>query len=154
MSKGDTGPGHLLPSERPDSAELASELRLMLGRLVRRLRSEHAFPLSHGAILGRLDREGPRTISELAAAERVRPQSMAQTVKDLEDGGLVGRRPDPADGRKALVELTASGREALEADRRHRVGWLAEGIAEDLTAAERATLAKALPLLKRLGERD
>ena len=42
------------------------------------------------------------SVSDLAAAEHVRPQSMAQTVGDLEDEGLVSRRPDPDDRRRAL----------------------------------------------------
>jgi hypothetical protein len=58
----------------------ASELRIVIGQLVRRLRAEHRFPISHASVLARLDREGPRTTSALAAAERVRPQSMAQTL--------------------------------------------------------------------------
>jgi DNA-binding MarR family transcriptional regulator len=136
-----------------DPAALASELRVLLGQLIRRLRAEHAFPLSHGAVLGRLDREGPRSVSELAAAERVRPQSMAQTVKDLEDAGHVARHADPVDRRRALVELTGQGRTTLNLDRRHREGWLAEGIAEDLTERERKLLADAMVVLRRLGER-
>lgn len=131
---------------------LASELRVVLGQLVRRLRAEHRFPLSQGAVLGRLDREGAQSVSDLAVAERVRPQSMAQTVKELEGEGLVSRRPDPSDGRRALVDLTDEGHTALDADRRHREGWLAEAIAEDLTAAERATLINAVPLLRRLAD--
>src|ERR1051325_9986492 len=105
---------------RTDPALVASELRVVLGQLMRRLRAEHGFPLSHGAVLGRLDREGARSVSDLAAAERVRPQSMAQTVGDLEADELVERRPDPADGRRVLVELTRTGREGLEADRGQR----------------------------------
>jgi DNA-binding MarR family transcriptional regulator len=136
-----------------DPAALASELRVVLSRLVRRLRADRAFPLGQGVVLGRLDREGPRSVSQLANAERVRPQSMAQTVGDLEEGGLVSRRPDPDDGRRALVELTDRGREALEADRADREGWLAAGIAEELTRAEQQALARALPLLRRLTER-
>jgi DNA-binding MarR family transcriptional regulator len=132
---------------------LASELRLVLGQLVRRLRAEHRFPLSHGAVLGRLDRGGVHSVSDLAGLERVRPQSMAQTVKELETDGLVTRRPDPDDGRRALVEITVKGREVLEADRRHRVGWLAAAI-EELGASEREKLLAAVPLLRRLAESD
>ncbi len=135
-----------------DPALVASELRVVLGQLMRRLRAEHTFPLSHGAVLGRLDREGARTVSDLAAAERVRPQSMAQTVGDLEADDLVERRPDPADGRRMLVELTRTGREVLEADRRHREGWLARGIADDLDADEQRVLREAVELLRRLAE--
>src|ERR687883_1422848 len=122
--------------DAPDSAHVASELRVVLGQLVRRLRAEHRFPLAHGAVLGRLDREGPQSVSDLAAKERVRPQSMAQTVGDLEADGLVERRPDPDDRRRALVSLTDTGRAALEADRRHREGWLAEAIAAELSPDE------------------
>ncbi|MFL5895619.1 MAG: MarR family winged helix-turn-helix transcriptional regulator [Thermoleophilaceae bacterium] len=136
---------------RTDPALVASELRLVLGQLIRRLRAERRFPLSHAAVLGRLDREGPQSVSDLAAAERVRPQSMAQTVHDMEADGLVERRPDPADGRRALVELTREGDDTLEADRRHREGWIAEAIA-DLSAADQAILRDAVEVLRRLAE--
>jgi DNA-binding MarR family transcriptional regulator len=138
---------------RPDSALIASELRGVLGALIRRLRAQHGFPLSQGAVLGRLDRCGAQSVSDLAAAERVRPQSMAQTVSDLEADGLVKRRPDPNDRRRALVELTAQGSQALDADRRRRDGWLAQAIDQDLSAEERAMLSETVELLRRLAER-
>jgi DNA-binding MarR family transcriptional regulator len=135
-----------------DTTRLASELRMVLGHLVRRLRAEHRFSLSQGAVLGRLDREGIKSIGDLAGAERVRPQSMTQTIGDLEAEGLVARRADPADGRRILVELTVQGRAILEADRREREGWLARAIAEDLSVQEQRVLADALLLLTRLAE--
>jgi len=135
-----------------DSALVASELRAVLGGLVRRLRAEHRFPLSHGTVLGRLDREGARSVSELAAAERVRPQSMAQTVAELEADGLVVRRQDPNDRRRAPVELTEEGHRALQADRRRREGWLANAIAEQLSPSEQTVLHEAVELLRRLTE--
>lgn len=125
---------------------------MVLGHLVRRLRAEHRFSLSQGAVLGRLDREGIKSIGDLAGAERVRPQSMTQTISDLEAEGLVARRADPADGRRILVELTVQGRAILEADRREREGWLARAIAEDLSVQEQRVLADALLLLTRLAE--
>lgn len=132
---------------------MASELRGVLGALIRRLRAQHGFPLGQGAVLGRLDRGGPQSVSDLAAAERVRPQSMAQTVSDLESDGLVERRPDPNDGRRALVELTAQGRQTLVADRRRRDGWLAQAIDRDLSPDEQNVLREAVELLRRLAER-
>ena len=125
---------------------------MVLGHLMRRLRAEHRFSLSQGAVLGRLDREGTKSIGDLAVAERVRPQSMTQTISDLEGEGLIARRPDPADGRRILVELTDQGRDTLEADRRHREGWLARAIAEDLSPQEQQTLMEAVTLLRRLAE--
>jgi DNA-binding MarR family transcriptional regulator len=138
---------------RTDPPLVASELRVVLGQLVRRLRAEHRFPLTHGAVLGRLDREGPQSVSDLALSERIRPQSMAQTVSDLESEGFVERRPDPRDGRRALVDFTDKGREALDADRRHRVGWLAQAIA-GLPPEEQAVLAEATRILRRLAATD
>ena len=142
-----------MPDDADDPALLASELRVVLGQLVRRLRTQHRFPLSQGMVLGRLDRHGAMGVSDLAAAERVRPQSMAQTVTDLETAGMVSRRPDPADGRRALVELTPLGLETLHADRRDRESWLARTIAEDLDADDRAALRRSVELLRRLAER-
>jgi DNA-binding MarR family transcriptional regulator len=135
-----------------DVSSVASELRVVLGQLMRRLRAEHRFSLAQGAVLGRLDREGARSTSDLAASERVRPQSMAQTVCELEAEGLVSRRPDPADGRRALLELTAQGCETLQADRSHREGWLISAIADGFSQDEQEALARAVPLLERLAE--
>jgi DNA-binding MarR family transcriptional regulator len=139
-------------SEVVDTTLLASELRIVLGQLIRRLRVEHRFPLSQLAVIGRLDREGTSSIGALAVAERVRPQSMTQTVSDLEADGLIARRPDPADGRRTFVELTDRGRLTLDRDRRQREGWLARAIADDLSEHEQQLLAHALPLLRRLAE--
>jgi DNA-binding MarR family transcriptional regulator len=135
-----------------DTGRVASDLRLVIGQLVRRLRAEHRFPLAQGTVLGRLDREGAQSVSDLAAKERVRHQSMTQTVRDLEADGFVERRPDPQDRRRALVDLTDAGRAALEEDRRHRVGWLAGAIDERLTARERRVLEEATDLLRRLSD--
>ncbi len=135
-----------------DLGRLSSELRVVLGQLIRRLRAEHRFPFAQGSVLGRLSREGTSSVGALATAERVRPQSMAQTVSDLETAGLISRRPDPADGRRTLVELTPEGRVTLEADRRDREGWLASAIGAELTAPERQQLARSVELLRRLAE--
>jgi DNA-binding MarR family transcriptional regulator len=136
---------------RTDTAHTASELRVVLGQLIRRLRAEHRFPLLHGSVLGRLDREGPSSVSKLATVERVRPQSMAQTIGELESDGLVERRPDPEDGRRALVELTPAGLETLQEDRRHRVGWLVSAI-EQLPKQDQETLKHATAIIGRLAE--
>jgi DNA-binding MarR family transcriptional regulator len=134
-------------SSNSEVAPLASELRVVIGQLIRRLRAEQdRFSISQGAVLGRLDREGPQSVSDLAAAERVRPQSMAQTVADLESAGLLDRSPDPNDRRRALVSLTEAGVEVLLTSRREREGWLA-GEIEKLSAEDRRTLARAVELI-------
>ena len=135
-----------------DVASVASELRIVLGQIVRRLRTENALPTSHIAVLSRLDRFGPQTTSGLAAAERMRPQSMAQSLIELRSGGLVDRTPDPVDRRQILVELTARGREFLQVERQRREDWLSQAIADELTPAEQALLVRAVALLRRVAE--
>ena len=90
--------------------------------------------------------------SELAAADRVRPQSMAQTVGELEGQGFVTRRPDPLDGRRTMIELNEEGRTVLQADRALREGWLARAISQDLASADQRTLQEAVDVLRRLAD--
>jgi DNA-binding MarR family transcriptional regulator len=142
-----------MATTKATAAPLASDLRVVLGQLIRRLRSEHRFSLSQGSVLGRLDREGAQSVSDLAFAERVRPQSMAQTVTDLESDGLVARAPDPDDGRRALVSLTAAGLTELREDRLRREGWLVRAI-EELPAADQATVERAIVLLRQLADAE
>ncbi len=135
-----------------DITPLASELRVVLGRLLRRLRAEHRVPLTQAAVLGRLDRDGTQSIGDLAGAEQVRPQSMSQTLAELEADGLVRRLPDERDGRRTLVELTDDGRDTLIQDRALREGWLTSAIAEGFSESELKVLEQAVGLLRRLSE--
>jgi DNA-binding MarR family transcriptional regulator len=104
------------------------------------------------AVLGHLDRDGPSNISALAVREHMRPQSMAQTIHDLETAGLVSRRPDPDDGRRAIIELTDTGLDALKATRARRETWLTEALTRELDADERALVHEALALLNRIAD--
>jgi DNA-binding MarR family transcriptional regulator len=136
-----------------DPEALASDLRVVIGQLVRRLRAERRdLPLAQVTVLGRLDRVGPCGVSDLAAGERVRPQSMASTVAALLAAGLVSRASDPGDRRRVLIALTPAGREALAVDRRRREGWLADAIRGDLSPKEQRALADAAVLLARIAE--
>lgn len=130
--------------------QLAGDLRIVLGQLVRRLRVEQGFPISQMAVLSRISRDGAQTTSELAKAERMRPQSMAEIVGELESMALVARRADPADKRRVLLELTAGGRARIRDERRRREDWLSEAMLSELSAEEQRLLVKALPLLERV----
>ncbi|MFJ7779532.1 MarR family winged helix-turn-helix transcriptional regulator [Streptomyces yangpuensis] len=136
-----------------EAAAIAAELRIATGRLIRRVKDEDRIPLGQAAVLGALDRNGPMTTSDLAADQRVRPQSMARAVGLLLEQDLVTRRAHPTDGRKSLVELSDAGRTALEAERGCRAGWLAQAIAAELSDDERELLARSIVLLERLAAR-
>ena len=77
---------------------------------------------------------------------------MAQTLAELETAGLIGRRPDPADGRRVLIELTTLGRETVLEARGQREDWLAAAITDELDPEEQRTLLAAVPLLRRLSQ--
>jgi DNA-binding MarR family transcriptional regulator len=141
-----------MPVREPPTAVLAHELRETLGRVIRRLRAEPGLSTSRMAVLGHLDRNGPSNISALAAREHMRPQSMAETVHDLETAGLVSRRPDPDDGRRAIIELTGTGLDELKTTRARRETWLTEALTRELDADERALVHEALALLNRLAD--
>jgi DNA-binding MarR family transcriptional regulator len=135
------------------SAQAAHDLRVLFGRLRRRLKevaSVGDLTASQTSVLSRLVKDGPATASDLAAAERVRPQSVAATLAALHERGLIERRPDPADGRRQLISLSEAGDEMLAGGRQAREEWLTRAFQERFTAAERATVAEALALLERL----
>ncbi|MBD3147671.1 MarR family winged helix-turn-helix transcriptional regulator [Microbispora bryophytorum] len=137
-----------------DASEVAAELRLVVGQLVRRVREDDPMPPGIISVIGLLGRQGPMTTSDLAAARGVRPQSMARTVGQLIDQGLAERGTHPVDGRKAPVSLTAAGLDALEQVRTRRADWLAEAIEDTLSPSERETLASAVNLVRRLVDRE
>jgi DNA-binding MarR family transcriptional regulator len=135
-------------------AGLASELRLSVTRLRRRLVAErdpdNDLSIAATSVLGWLARhDGALTIGELAALEQVKPPSMTRTVDCLEKGDYVTRRPHESDGRQVVVELSERGRATLLADRARRDAWLAQRL-KDLTPDERAVLRRAAPILERL----
>ena len=53
--------------------------------------------------------------TDLARILGMRPTTLSNHLRRLGDRGLVRRRPDPHDGRAALIQLTAKGRRDAEA---------------------------------------
>ena len=146
------------PPQDPGTARasaLAGELRVVLGKLKRRLR-EQADPgdltSSQLSVLVRLENEGAATVTALARAEGVRPQSMGATVSVLEAAGFVRGAPDPVDGRQTLLSLTAACQKMIRAGRAARQDWLFRAIQANLAPREQAALATGIELLKRLAD--
>jgi DNA-binding MarR family transcriptional regulator len=132
----------------------ATELSLAIGQLARRLRTEvnpGELSWSQNAVLARLERAGAMTTADLARSELVKPQSMGTTLADLEQAGLVQRRPHPTDGRQVLFALTAAGIDARRKRSLARREWLLAAM-ERLDPADRQTLLVAAALIKQLAE--
>ncbi|MCK6079137.1 MarR family transcriptional regulator [Microbacterium sp. EYE_5] len=139
----------------PDLAHAASDFRMATFRLARRLRSQRAVDtMSDGqfAVLAGLKVHGPHTLGELAERERVSAPSMNRTVNCLEELGYLSRTPDEHDRRKVVIDLTETGREVVAETVRRRDSWL-EHAFEDLSAAERSTLAKAAAIMQEVAGR-
>jgi DNA-binding MarR family transcriptional regulator len=143
-----TSPPALLPE--------ADNLRRSLARVARRLRTlraEHGISASKLSVLGRLHRAGASlTAVDLARQERLQPQSLTRIIAELDQRGLVARRPDAADRRQVLIDITPQGRELLVLDARQQNAWLAAAMDTKLTGTEQALLVLAGKLLDRLAE--
>jgi DNA-binding MarR family transcriptional regulator len=148
-----SSPSDHAPSTR--AAALAEDLRSLIGKLKRRLR-EQANPgdltPSQVSILLRLEAGGPATVSNLARAEGMRPQSMSSAIASLEAAGLVSGAADPDDGRQTILSLTDACRDWIKVGRAARQDWLSRTIQARLSAQEQDDLATAVALLKRLSE--
>jgi DNA-binding MarR family transcriptional regulator len=86
-------------------------------------------------------------LSELSEHLRIAPRSATEVADALESRGLAGRRPDPADRRATLIELTGQGASVLDAIRAAR-GTEAERLFGRLSATDRAHLARLLRKLR------
>jgi DNA-binding MarR family transcriptional regulator len=142
------------------AAETAAELMKAMTRLRARLRAESApdempsWTWSQLMTLGRIIDEGPTTVSELAHAEHVRRQSMAETVASLRAQGLITSAPDPEDGRRTLISATEEGRTLLGTIPAAREEWLTVAISKALSPDEQQALRKAAAIMQQLADSE
>jgi DNA-binding MarR family transcriptional regulator len=120
--------------------------------LGRRLRQDQGSALTSAelSVLGHLHRRGPMSPGELAAADRVQPQSLTRTLASLEAATLLARRADLRDGRRSLLAITEAGQARLKTEMARRDAWLAAAMTADLTTTEIELLRLAGDLLERL----
>ncbi|WP_413727246.1 MarR family winged helix-turn-helix transcriptional regulator [Sodalis sp. RH19] len=145
----------LLPNDA-DAARtltLVRDFRVLIGQLKRRLREETrpgGLTPAQTAVIIRLEREGPMTVTGLARCEGMRPQSMGATVAALQTAGLIGATADPADGRQTLLSLTDACRQWVADNRAAREDWLFQAVRSKFSPQEQRELANAVALLQRL----
>lgn len=134
------------------ASAMAGDLRILMSKLRRRTREARpgSFTASQLLALSRLDRGGPATVSALAKAEGIRPQSMGANIAVLEEAGLITRAPDPSDGRQSILSLTPAADDLIKAYRAAREDWLFRAIRVKLTPDEQKELARSIDLIKRL----
>jgi DNA-binding MarR family transcriptional regulator len=130
---------------------LVPGLRLVVMRLARRLRQQTEGDVTPSLLsaLSTIERKGPLTLGELAAAERVQPPTMTRLVAKLEEQQLVIREAVPGDRRASRVRVSDEGRKFVARSRTRRDAYLAERLRR-FDPDDRALLERALPLLERL----
>jgi DNA-binding MarR family transcriptional regulator len=137
-----------------EGADLGGQVRTAVGRLYRRFRSarpEGDLGDAALAVLTRLHKHGPQTLTELSEHDRVSPASMSQTVNRLTSAGYAVRTPDPDDRRKVLFSTTAEGDELASEARARRNAWLDQRL-QALSAEDRAVIARAAALLASIAD--
>jgi DNA-binding MarR family transcriptional regulator len=141
------------PAPAVDIAELASQLRMGVTRLARKLRREAdpAVTPTQLAALATVERHGPMTAGSLAAHEQIQKPTATRLIAGLTEAGLVDRLPDPTDGRVVWISITSEGKRFLQRFRRRSNEYLAKRI-KGLDPEELATLARAAAILERLTE--
>jgi DNA-binding MarR family transcriptional regulator len=130
---------------------LASDLRLAVTRMARHLR-QHADggrSPSQLAMLATIERRGPMTLGDLAAAERIQPPSVTAVVARLEEAGLVSRTTHERDRRISMVAVTSAGVAFLRESRRAKEAFLARKLAA-LPEEDRTALARSALLLEEM----
>ncbi|MBC3840909.1 MarR family transcriptional regulator [Streptacidiphilus sp. 4-A2] len=138
-----------------DPGDVAAALLASISVLVRRVRqvpTGGGLTMPERTALACLDRSGPTTSSALAREVQITAQAMGATLSALRERGLIERRPDPVDGRRAVLTVTEAGRQALKDKRNARVELVAQALTEGaFTPAELEQLT-APPLLERLAQ--
>jgi DNA-binding MarR family transcriptional regulator len=130
--------------------ELATRLRLAVGRLHRRIRlATNDIPPLQLSTLVSIEEHGPLRLGELAAREAVTAPTMTRVLAGLDERGLIVRTPDAEDARSVRVCLSEAGRAVLEDVRTRRTALLDARLAR-LTPGQHAALVAALPALEAL----
>jgi DNA-binding MarR family transcriptional regulator len=144
-----------MAKQQPTPEAVATALLVSLGLVYRRMRqplAEGELTLPERSALAKIGRGGPLTAADLAKQEQISPQSMGATLGELESRRLITRSPDPNDGRRAILSLTAAGTTALHAKRAMRNAQITQALDANFTPEERARLLEVAPLLERLAE--
>jgi len=146
----------LMVSKSDRAVAIAERMRPLLAKMKRKLREQGSvgdLTPSQTSVLLRLE-NGAATVSSLARAEGMRPQSMGALLAALESLGMVTGKPDPSDGRQTIISLTNKCRTMIQEGRAARQDWLTRTLEAELSRDEQSQLLVAIALLNRLVDHD
>ncbi len=129
--------------ERDETADRLHSLAIHLLRRLRKVDEATGLSGPRLSAMSVIVFAGPVTLSDLAAAEQVKPPTMTRLVQGLEAEGLLRRLSDPNDARVTRLEATAKGRKVMIDGRAQRVRMLAE-LLDQLPASEQNAVRRAV----------
>ncbi|WP_323189337.1 MarR family winged helix-turn-helix transcriptional regulator [Kitasatospora sp. NBC_00240] len=148
----DGNPDHREPPPAVEHARLLTDVVTRLRRALRSsIRTDYpweSLPMAQIELLQTLA-AAPLRVGELAARQRLAPNTVSGLVSKLLDAGFVDRQPDPGDRRTARIALTDDGHRQL-ADWQHAHERRIAGALGSLTPADRDAVMAALPGLESL----
>jgi MarR family transcriptional regulator, organic hydroperoxide resistance regulator len=111
-----------------------------------RLKSEFGLPLTHFEPMAVMDRRPGCRVYDIASELGITTGGVSKLVDRIEAGGYCRRRPNPADRRSSLLELTPEGRrvfaEAGVAFDEELQRWLGDPVPERTLRQFAVTLAR------------
>ena len=129
-------PGHLVGVAARGFARLSERRLKPLG-----------FGVGHLPVLVALRDGHASTQRDLARFARIEQPPMAQMLARMERDGLIGRVPDPADGRSRRISLTQAARARLP----EAITTLLDGNREALSGLSEEEQVQFVSLLERVG---
>lgn len=138
----------------PPQVQPAAQLRVLFGRISRRLRQTQAgagLTPTQLSVLATVVRHGPLGLAQLSQREGINPTMLSRIVAKLGGQGLVTRRSDPLDGRAAVLLATAKGgrlQRRIQLERNDSLGQRFEQLPE----SQRQLLLNAMPAMEALAD--
>lgn len=144
-------------TQHPD-LQLASDLRTVLTRLIKKLRRESVtgqhLSMTERSTLSLLHQNKQLLPSELAGFEKITNQSMSQILNHLFELGYITRTASDTDKRKVLIALTELGEKTLLTVRAERDEWLAKAITDSCSDEEIDLLKKVIGSLNKMVDHE
>jgi DNA-binding MarR family transcriptional regulator len=136
-----------------DVSRLRKQVKALYRRLQRELPQVEGLPFTAFQMLRVIERAPGRIRpGELAAELEMTNSNVAAALRALEAKGLVVRRQDPTDGRKAFMEMTQLGDKVIAENRDSPSAWFLRSMEQALTEREQRLLLQAGDLMQCLAD--
>ncbi len=137
---------------------IAHHLRELIVKLYKRIHREisnkEQMSVADQNVMYQLTQKGKLLPSELCTMLNMSSQYISQVVNHLVELEFISRNPSPTDKRKSFIKLTEKGKQRVLQSRKEREEWLANLIANQYSAEDKATIQKAVALLAVLTGRE